>query len=75
MCFGAEFLFWLAFKIIFIVFVVMLLRIWVLPKMGDPRWAATVQAFMWFLGACLVVYVLWIIYECVPFGPAFPSHR
>jgi hypothetical protein len=78
MCFGAEFLFYLIAKVIFVVFLIMILRIWVLPWMGAPRpdgtapdarWIATVNAIIWVIGALFVLYICWIVFECVFSGP------
>jgi hypothetical protein len=78
MCFGGEFLFWLVLRVIFIIFVLTLARIWLLPwisqprpdgQPADPRLIMTLNAVIWLMWACFVVYLIWIVYQCMFSGP------
>lgn len=67
MCFGAEFLLWLALRILAIILLVGLVNIWLPYLVGgwSAPLTATVRLIIWFIVATLVVIVLFSLFECL----------
>jgi len=76
-CISGDWIYHLIIFFLFVALVVGLLRIWVLPYLasGDPKIAATINLIIWFLIACFVVYLCYVLFECALGGSLLPGPR